>query len=302
MPGFRWQDIDAAASPDSRRDRRRRAAVAASPRPSANASHLVQGRARAGEALHDRRHRPSRLWRQRQARGRRRTSQLLEARDGGRSGGRHDGAGLRSLRRRRARSRRARRASHGARPSRSDHAVGAARHRADGHDVCPDKPRICHALFLVVFPDPAVRPARAPDIRRSRFLSRPAYLASQTKIADSLDPRVLAEYRRCYRDPATRHAICEDYRAAASIDLEHDAADSDRRIEAPLLVLWGGLGTVGALFDVLETWRAKARMSRATRSNAAIARRKKRRMPCSWRWTISCRAMRTDSQDHIASG
>ena len=76
-------------------------------------------------------------------------------------------------------------------------------------------------------------------------------------IRDS-DPRVLAEYRRCYRDPATRHAICEDYRAAASIDLDHDAADADRRIEAPLLVLWGKLGTVGALFDVLETWRAKA--------------------------------------------
>ena len=60
-------------------------------------------------------------------------------------------------------------------------------------------------------------------------------------------------------DPATRHAICEDYRAAATIDLDHDAADADRRVEAPLLALWGGRGTVGALYDVLDTWRAKAR-------------------------------------------
>jgi haloacetate dehalogenase len=89
------------------------------------------------------------------------------------------------------------------------------------------------------------------------FLDR--HISAQTKIAGSLDPRVLAEYRRCYRDPATRHAICEDYRAAASIDLEHDEADRDSKIEAPLLILWGGLGTVGALFDVMATWRPKAR-------------------------------------------
>ena len=59
-------------------------------------------------------------------------------------------------------------------------------------------------------------------------------------------------------DPATRHAICEDYRAAATLDLEHDAADADRKVTAPLLALWGGLGTVGALYDVLATWREKA--------------------------------------------
>lgn len=85
------------------------------------------------------------------------------------------------------------------------------------------------------------------------------HISSQNKIPGSLDNRVLAEYRRCYRDAATRHAICEDYRAAATIDLEHDQADADRLIQAPLLVLWGRLGTVGALFKVLDTWRAKAR-------------------------------------------
>jgi haloacetate dehalogenase len=84
------------------------------------------------------------------------------------------------------------------------------------------------------------------------------HIAGQIKITGSVDERVLAEYRRCYRDPATRHAICEDYRAAAGIDLDHDAADGDARIAAPLLALWGGRGTVGALYDVLDCWRDKA--------------------------------------------
>ncbi|MCA0209317.1 MAG: alpha/beta hydrolase [Proteobacteria bacterium] len=84
------------------------------------------------------------------------------------------------------------------------------------------------------------------------------HLSGQIKVEGSLDPRIVAEYRRCYRDPATRHAICEDYRAASSIDLDHDAADSDRRIEAPLLLLWGAQGTVGELFDVMESWRPRA--------------------------------------------
>ncbi len=84
------------------------------------------------------------------------------------------------------------------------------------------------------------------------------HLEAQTGIAGILDPRVLAEYRRCYQDPAMRHAACEDYRAAAGIDLEHDAADRQRKVQVPLLALWGGRGTVGALFDVLELWREKA--------------------------------------------
>jgi haloacetate dehalogenase len=67
-----------------------------------------------------------------------------------------------------------------------------------------------------------------------------------------------AEYLRCFRNPATVHAMCEDYRAAASIDLEHDEADLDRRITCPLLVLWGERGTVGRLYDVLSVWRERA--------------------------------------------
>jgi haloacetate dehalogenase len=72
------------------------------------------------------------------------------------------------------------------------------------------------------------------------------------------DPRALAEYERCFANPATIHASCEDYRAAAGIDLEHDAADAHQRIECPLLALWGDEGVVNRLFKPLEDWGSVA--------------------------------------------
>jgi haloacetate dehalogenase len=72
------------------------------------------------------------------------------------------------------------------------------------------------------------------------------------------DERAIAEYERCFT-PDAIHAMCEDYRASASIDLEHDCADEDRRIECPLHVLWGERGVVHRLFSPLADWRAKAR-------------------------------------------
>ena len=84
------------------------------------------------------------------------------------------------------------------------------------------------------------------------------HLAGQSKTPGSPNEELIQEYLRCYRDPAAIHAICEDYRAAASIDLEHDRADAGTKVTAPLLALWGAKGTVGALYDVLETWREKA--------------------------------------------
>jgi haloacetate dehalogenase len=75
---------------------------------------------------------------------------------------------------------------------------------------------------------------------------------------DAFAPEALAEYERCFKDPATIHASCEDYRAAASIDLAHDEADLDRRIECPVLALWGRRGLMERHFDVLATWRERA--------------------------------------------
>jgi len=74
--------------------------------------------------------------------------------------------------------------------------------------------------------------------------------------ASVFDPRAFAEYERCFADPGTIHATCEDYRAAASIDLEHDAADvaGGRKVRCPLLVLWGDKGVVHRLFTPLVDW------------------------------------------------
>jgi len=74
------------------------------------------------------------------------------------------------------------------------------------------------------------------------------------------DARALAEYERCFVDPATIHATCEDYRAAASIDLEHDDADvaAGRKVTCPLLVLWGDKGVVNRMFDPGRDWGAVA--------------------------------------------
>lgn len=71
-------------------------------------------------------------------------------------------------------------------------------------------------------------------------------------------PEVVAEYVRCFSDPEAIRASCDDYRAAAGIDLVHDAADGQRRINIPLLVLWGARGFVGRNYDVLALWREKA--------------------------------------------
>lgn len=83
-------------------------------------------------------------------------------------------------------------------------------------------------------------------------------LDAWTGVKGTLTDDAVAQYRRCFQDPATIHASCEDYRAGATIDLDHDADDNDARIGCPLLVLWGARGKVGAWYDVLGTWREKA--------------------------------------------
>jgi len=73
------------------------------------------------------------------------------------------------------------------------------------------------------------------------------------------DPHALAEYERCFT-PTAIHAMCEDYRAAASIDLQHDRQDENRRIECPLRVLWGERGVVHRLFAPLADWQAMSKL------------------------------------------
>jgi haloacetate dehalogenase len=65
------------------------------------------------------------------------------------------------------------------------------------------------------------------------------------------------EYLRTSSDPANIHAMCEDYRAGASIDLQHDEADLAKKVQCPLLTLWGLKGPMGRIFDVLAIWKTK---------------------------------------------
>jgi haloacetate dehalogenase len=71
-------------------------------------------------------------------------------------------------------------------------------------------------------------------------------------------PAALAEYLRCFRDPDVIAASCEDYRAAATIDIAHDDADGGRKVDCPLLALWGTNGIIGKVFDPLALWRGRA--------------------------------------------
>ncbi len=77
-------------------------------------------------------------------------------------------------------------------------------------------------------------------------------------------PEALAEYRRCIRLPGIAHAICEDYRAAATIDLEHDRADcaAGKKVAQPLQVLWGANGIIEKCFKPLADWSAVAQRVR----------------------------------------
>jgi len=86
------------------------------------------------------------------------------------------------------------------------------------------------------------------------------HLAVQGKTPGAVTPDAMAEYIRCYSCTGTIRAVCEDYRAAAGIDLADDKASdaAGQKIKAPLLALWGAKGTVGKLWDVIETWKARA--------------------------------------------
>jgi haloacetate dehalogenase len=74
---------------------------------------------------------------------------------------------------------------------------------------------------------------------------------------EDFDPEMLADYRRCWRDPAMIHGSCSDYRAAATLDLEHDEADLDRKVACRTLVFYGATGTMARFFDIPAEWRKR---------------------------------------------
>src|SRR4051812_35673145 len=71
-------------------------------------------------------------------------------------------------------------------------------------------------------------------------------------------PEAVAEYERCFSDPACIHSTCEDYRAGATIDLRHDEEDLEQRVGCPVFALWGARSGTTASFNVLGVWRDRA--------------------------------------------
>ena len=108
-----------------------------------------------------------------------------------------------------------------------------------------------HWFFLIrpaPFPE-ILLSAHPEDYLRHTIGGRSAGLAPFTQEA-------YAEYLRCLRDPATIHGICEDYRASASIDLEHERHDLavGNKIRCPMLALWGKQGVIEKCFEPLKEW------------------------------------------------
>ncbi len=112
-----------------------------------------------------------------------------------------------------------------------------------------------HWFFLI---QPAPLPERLIEADPSRYIRD--LMGGRSAGLSPFDPRALREYERCAALPGAAHGVCEDYRAAAGIDLEHDRADREagKRLTMPLLVLWGEQGVVHRCFQPLREWQRVA--------------------------------------------
>ncbi|MEH6625560.1 MAG: alpha/beta hydrolase [Motiliproteus sp.] len=112
-----------------------------------------------------------------------------------------------------------------------------------------------HWFFLI-------RPAPLPEalIESDPELYLRSVMGSRSSSMSPFTDEAFGEYLRCLRQPGSATGICEDYRASATIDLEHDRADikEGRKLSCPLLVMWGDEGTVGRCFKPLDEWRQVA--------------------------------------------
>ena len=179
-------------------------------------------------------------------------------------------------------------------------ALGFDRFFAAGHDrgarvlhrMCLDHPqKVTRAAILDIIPQhhlstTSTRSGRrspgigsstsSPTTCRRRMMGADPDWFIEKKLAKTkqglsfFDKEALAEYKRCFRNPETIHAICEDYRAAAGVDLDMDTKDFEagRKIECPVLLLWGATGGVGR-----NTIRGRPKSGRATRPISSAPRR-----------------------------
>jgi haloacetate dehalogenase len=110
-----------------------------------------------------------------------------------------------------------------------------------------------HWFFLI---QRAPLPERMIGGMRAEYLLR---RIGRGQVGLKVFPRhVVREYVRCF-DARGVHATCEDYRAAASIDLVHDRKDAKRKLAMPVLALWAKQSPVGTQFDCLADWREVAK-------------------------------------------
>lgn len=98
-------------------------------------------------------------------------------------------------------------------------------------------------------PVPETMIAAAPHVLVDHMLD------AWSEVPGAFPGEVRAAYHAAFTDPATVHAICEEYRAAASLDVADDEADRGRRIECPALVLWSATGAVAQWYDPLDIWK-----------------------------------------------
>ena len=112
-----------------------------------------------------------------------------------------------------------------------------------------------HWFFLI---QPAPLPERLIEADPAAYLRD--VMGRRSAGLAPFDPRALAEYTRCLALRGSAHGLCEDYRAAAGIDLMHDRSDRDagRMLQVPLLALWGEEGVVHRCFKPLDEWRRVA--------------------------------------------
>jgi haloacetate dehalogenase len=109
-----------------------------------------------------------------------------------------------------------------------------------------------HWFFLI---QPAPFPERLIGAECEFFLQK---MMGLSRTPGAHEPAVFAEYLRCFSNPETIRATCDEYRAGAGIDLEHDRADRGTKLAMPLLVLWGQRSGQGSGYDMLAVWREHA--------------------------------------------
>ena len=110
--------------------------------------------------------------------------------------------------------------------------------------------------FLLIQPAPF--PETLIEADPEFFLK--SFMSKRSAGLSHFAPEAFAEYLRCFKAPGTAHGICEDYRASAGVDLEHERADlaTGRKIECEMLALWGADGAVDKCFRPVEEWRLLA--------------------------------------------